>query len=82
MLLTLIDSFSAVLCQIDQQKVQQQGTAGNGKDGWIAEQARDGWAEQRAQDSAGSLEWLVIAEDAPKRLGWHFQRQNRLRSRH
>ena len=42
MLLTLIDSFSAVLCQIDQQKVQQQGTAGNGKDGLIAEQARDG----------------------------------------
>ena len=55
MLLTLIDSFSAVLCQIDQQKVQQQGTASNSEDGRIAEQTGNSGAKQRAKYGAGRL---------------------------
>ena len=69
-------------CQIDQQKVQQQGTASNSEDGRIAEQTGNSGAKQRAKYGAGRLKWLIIAEDPAKSLGWHFQGQNCLGSRH
>ena len=42
-------------CQIDQQKVQQQGTASNSEDGRIAEQTGNSGAKQRAKYGAGRL---------------------------
>lgn len=48
-------NFMMMPCQIDQQKVQQQGTASNSEDGRIAEQTGNSGAKQRAKYGAGRL---------------------------